>query len=111
MEFAINSVYVNKVMHTNGVSIPYSDYLNVEVGITLKMWFTVVNSTAIKTPQKIYFYIKNDPTIILESDPIIPQNIDDTEELLIPITELFTKSNASSLTNAILCAKIVPSID
>lgn len=111
MEFAINSVYVNKAMHTNGVSIPYSDYLNVEVGITLKMWFTVVNSTAIKTPQKIYFYIKNDPTTILESDPIIPQNIDDTEELLVPITELFTKSNASSLTNAILCAKIVPNID
>lgn len=109
MEFSLNSVYINNVIHSNGVQIPYSDTLQVNVGITLKMYFTVVNKTAIKTPQKIYFYIKNEPNVIIESDPIIPQDLDSTEEIIIPITELFKQVKSSNLSNAILCAKIIPS--
>lgn len=111
MTFTINSLYVNGVIYNNGEQIPYSDSLEVSVGISLKMWFTIVNSNnAIKTEQTVYFYFENEPTTILEI-PVTPQNLDDTDEILLNITELFKKVNSTNLTNTILCAKIIPTTD
>lgn len=112
MTFAINSLYVNGDLYYAGQQIPYSDSLEVLAGISLKMWFTIVNSdTAVKTQQKVYFYFENAPQNIIEIPTVIPQDLDDTEEILLNITDLFKKTNSANLASAVLYAKIIPTVD